>query len=287
MNKILCLLLLLLVVYIYYKYSINEYFDNNLFKWNDAKINNQSKLINTFKNYGCIIIPNILSNDDCDKLLEIISNEERKKNNETGEINSNLHRQDLMLPLSKTKTFIKQIYDKIQKFCNVLVPNAKIVENSSLISYPGCYPQIWHMDTRYRSEKDADLISFGIALDDISNNMGPLEVFLESNKIYKNRVDLEIKHKIKDDDLNGEYDDGTKYQSASELCKILNLQKVKCSCSKGSLVIWSSKVMHRGGANTEKDRPVYYFSLMGEGDAPYGATYSLKSKDKIEFVKNL
>lgn len=288
MAKIICLIFLILIIFTYYFFSLHEPFNNKLFKWNEGNINNQIKLVNTFNNNGCIIIPEILSHNDCDEILKIILNEEKNKNAETGGINSNLHRKDLLLPLNKTKQYIKKIYYKIKNFCDILVPNAKIVENSSLISYPGCYPQIWHADTNYVSNKDAELISFGIALDDISANMGPLEVFLESNKFYKDKLDLLELYNIENDNLNGDYDDGLKKQDADELYNnILNLRKVKCECKKGSLVIWSSKVTHRGGANSEKERPVFYFSLMGKGNKPVGATYSIKKKDKLEYVKNL
>ena len=56
----------------------------------------------------------------------------------------------------------------------------------------------------------------------------------------------------------------------------------KCAVPKGSLVIWSSEVVHRGGANkSEKDRPVFYFSLLGStGEKPVGATYSLRPEDR-------
>jgi hypothetical protein len=269
-------------------YSIRyEGFTSKFYTWNNCKINNQDKLINTFNNYGCIIIPNILCDKDCDAILKIISEEERIKNHETSEINSNYKRKDLMLPTKKMRYYIKKIYKKIEKFCDIIIPGAKIVECSSLISYPGCYPQIWHADTNYTSKTEGNLVSFGIALDKTTPNMGPLEVYLQSNKIYKSKINLFDKYGVEGDDLQGDYDDGMKKQSTEILCNKLNLQKGNCSCKKGSLVIWSSKVIHRGGKNTHKKRPVFYFSLLGKGKKPYGATYSLKTNNNIEYIKKI
>jgi ectoine hydroxylase-related dioxygenase (phytanoyl-CoA dioxygenase family) len=265
-----------------------EPFDKNLYPWNHCKTKDQNKLKNTFNNYGSIIIPDILSKEDCDEILEIISREERNKNNESGSINSNFRRKDIFLPVADTKKFIKKIYDKIQPFIDDLIPEGKIVESSSLISYPGAYPQIWHADTVHKSSKEGNLVSFGVALDDITPNMGPLELFLESNKMYNQDTNkLCSKFNIKTDHLSGDFDDGKKYQQLHKLCKIQKYKKVNCSCSKGSMVIWSSKVIHRGGENLSKRRPLFYFSLLGKGVKPYGATYSLKKKDTIKYIKEL
>lgn len=261
---------------------------NKLYQWNNCKLNDKDKLINTFNNYGCIIIPEILSERECNNLLKIISKEEKNKKNETSNINSNYKRKDLILSLVDTKPYIKKIYSKIKQFCDELHPKGKIVESSSLISYPGCYPQIWHADTMYVDENEGNLTSFGIALQDTTENMGPLEVFLESNKLYKNdKEELMKKYKIKDQNLTGDYDDGIKYQMNEKLCNILNFKKGICSCKKGSLVIWSSKIIHRGGANKRKRRSVFYFSLLGSGKPPMGATYSFKKGENIEYINNI
>ena len=283
------LIFILLIIIIYkYIYQDKEPFRKRLYTWNKCKINDQTKLKNTFNEYGCIIIPSILSTQDCDNILSIIEREERNKNAETGNINSNFKRKDIYLSLNDTKEYIAKIYEKIKIFVDELIPDARVVESSSLISYPGAYPQIWHSDTNYTSPQEGNLVSFGIALDDITYKMGPLDVYLESNKMYTQDEDkLYEKHNLKSDNLQGNYDDGIKYQSIDELCKLEKYKKVDCSATKGSLVIWSSKVIHRGGENTSKRRPIFYFSLLGKGKKPHGATYSMKSKDQIVKMKDI
>lgn len=281
------LLIILLMILLFMIFKKHEGFTSKYYKWNNCKITNQKKLIKTFNNYGCVVVPNVLCKKDCDTILKIISEEERLKRNETSEINSNYKRKDLMLPTKKLKPYIKKIYDQIKLFCDTLTPNGRIVECSSLISYPGCYPQVWHADTNYSSNYEGNLISFGIALDKITPNMGPLEVYLRSNKIYKSKNNLFEQFNVEGDELNGDYDDGMKKQPTELLCKNLKLEKGTCSCERGSLVIWSSKVIHRGGKNTHKKRPVFYFSLLGKGKIPNGATYSLKKNNNIDYIQKI
>ena len=142
--------------------------------------------------------------------------------------------------------------------------------------------QIWHTDTHHNNKPNANLVTFGIALDDISYEMGPLEVYLKSNSIYEiNNGLLYSKYDIRLKELDGEIDDGIKYQTDESLCEALKFKKVSCISNKGDLIIWSSKVYHRGGKNTFKKRPIFYFTLMGKGTSPNGATYSLLHKDKL------
>ena len=246
------------------------------------RFSNQDQLIQTFNDNGSIIVPNVLDNNDCNSILDIMKEEEQSENVSYGNINSKYKRKDLMLPLEKMKPFIKKIQDKIDPFCDIIIPDGEIVECSSIISYPGCYPQIWHSDTQYESDNDGTLVTFGIVLDDITHDMGPLEVYLKSNKFYKNDTDLYIpdsyEFKPPEPGVPLGADEGLKKQNREEYCKKLNLQKVSCNCKKGSLVVWSSTVIHRGSGNTSnKERPVFYFSLLGKGDRPEGTTYSIKN----------
>lgn len=280
-------IIFLLIVYIDSIYSRIEPF-TTLYPWNECRTNNERKLLRTFHEYGCVIIPNVLDDSDCDALQRIIFKEEHNRSAEMGPIHSSHKRKDLILSLEDTVPFIKKITNQISYFCDNEVPDAKIVESSSLISYKGSYPQIWHTDTSYRGNKEGNLISFGIALEDINDNMGPLEIYLSSNKMYKmSKEALREKFGIRDDYLENNYDDGTKYQITNEICKHMRYTHAKCSCLRGSLVIWSSKIVHRGGANTDKERPVFYFSLLGKGRKPYGATYSLKENENAIQLNDL
>ena len=65
------------------------------------RFSNQDQLIQTFNDNGCIIVPNVLNNKDCNSILNIIREEERSKDTQYGNINSAHKRKDLMLSLKK------------------------------------------------------------------------------------------------------------------------------------------------------------------------------------------
>jgi ectoine hydroxylase-related dioxygenase (phytanoyl-CoA dioxygenase family) len=64
---------------------------------------------------------------------------------------------------------------------------------------------------------------------------------------------------------------------------------VKCDCKKGSLVMWSSKVFHRGGQNYgDKDRPIFYITLMGDnGKNPMDFDSTIEDASKKIYIKDL
>lgn len=236
---------------------------------------NNSKLM---KN-GYLIIPNIVSHKDCDKILKIIANTEKKKA-KYGNIHSNVNRKDMMLSTDKMKPYIKKIYNKTKYIWDEITPDPILCECSSLISYPGAYPQIWHTDTTYRKD-DGNLVSIGVSLKDVTEDMGPLNVYEKSVELYKkdlgklmrkNNLDIPLSPDSIDEVQHGLYN-----QVLSELCDHLGYKEKKCVTKKGDIVIWLSSVVHRGGINiSDTDRPVFYFSLLSnKGTPPRGATYSL------------
>ena len=114
------------------------------------------------------------------------------------------------------------------------------------------------------------MITIGIALDDIDEDMGPLELYPKSMNIPdKSLVKLKDKY-------NNNYLENLKYK------------KKKFICKKGSIVIWNSQIIHRGSENISNTiRPLFYFSFL-EGDKPRqrGPTYSLKSNYKHKIYIN-
>ena len=108
--NLIILILLLFVLIIYYK----QYYDYfNLYYWNDSKLDDQNKIINTFNTYGCTIIQDILTKNDCDALLKLINIKELQINNEYGDIMSSYNRKDLIIPLEDTQPYITKICEKL------------------------------------------------------------------------------------------------------------------------------------------------------------------------------
>ena len=278
----------------YKSLDINELLnikDNN-------KIVPQNKFINYFNKNGVIVLDNILSDNDCDELNKIISSKEkilketREKLNINGELWCKYRRADVILPIDITKKYVKKIYLKLKHFCDTICPDPKLIEISAFVTYPGCYPQPWHTDNEYVENNDqepSNIVTFGIALENITQDMGPLELYAGSNNIWKQseeyRNDLYKKYNISPDELTGDdYVDVYKKQAFEKLCEKLNFKKKSLICNKGTLIAWSNRACHRGTSNNLKRRPVFYFSLMGKGYIPDNKTYFLKKKDNLTYI---
>ena len=176
---------IILLIFLFYPSNIKENFYTS---------NKATKLMKD----GFLIIPNVVSYKDCDNITKIINSVE-KGENKTGNIHSNTNRKDMMIPFDKIKHYIKKIYKDTKEVWSEIAPNPILCECSSLISYPGAYPQIWHTDTLFK-KGDANLISVGVALKNTTTNMGPLNVYKGSNQIYEQDSDeLKKKHNIKPD----------------------------------------------------------------------------------------
>tara|TARA_B100001287_G_scaffold276399_1_gene287078 strand:+ start:81 stop:1052 length:972 start_codon:yes stop_codon:yes gene_type:complete len=266
---------------------------------NSNKIVHQDNYINYFNKNGGIVIDNILSDNDCDELNKIISSKEKKlketreKLDITGELWAKYRRVDVILPIEITEKYVKKIYLKLKHFCDTICPEPKLIEISAFVTYPGCYPQPWHTDHEYIENKDnkepSNIVTFGIALDKVTQDMGPLELYAGSNNIWKqskeHRNSLYKKYNINMDDSTGnDYVDGLKTQALEELCKKMDLKKMSLTSDKGSLVAWSNRACHRGGGNILKRRPVFYFSLSGKGYIPDYTTYFLKRYDNLTYI---
>ena len=245
MKRVILFMILMLFVILFYQKT-------NVVK---EKSENTKKLL---KN-GYLIIPNMLTHQECDSILDEISKVE-KRNPKTGSIHANKKRKDMLLPIYRVKNYIQKIYDSINNIWEHVVPNPVLCECSSLISYPGAKHQSWHSDTTY-APGDANLVSIGIALSDVTEDMGPLHVLKGSNKVHGTSVENIEKNK--------------KYE------------EIHCTAKKGDAVIWLSSVVHRGSKNvSQQSRSIFYFSLLGSnGNRPDGSTYSLLNKQKKLYME--
>ena len=272
------LLLLLITLYFYDRFS------KTYFEWNNCNILDQEKLINTYEKNGVIIIPNFFSYDECNNLLNIVEKKENNYDkNENYEVRSFYKRKNLAIPINECKEYIDSISNKMGYFLKKLIPNSKLKECASFITYPGCYQQGWHSDTYLdkinitEQQKYARLISIGVALEDINETLGPLEAILGTNNLNQDEFENILKKNNIFDNYNEYYydknciyfDDDIKRgfckSAMFDLSKLDNKYKyVKCNCKKGSLIIWSSRVFHRGGGNNgNKKRPLFYITLLG------------------------
>lgn len=307
-DKNLIIFTILLVIIIIYFY--NNYLKESFFEWNNCNLLDQKKLINTYEKNGVIIIPNFFSHDDCNKLLAILEKEGSSNENATATlINSPYKRKNLVIPINDCKEYIMKIYNRLKYFLDVLTPNPILIDCAAFVTSPGCYAQIWHTDTGLDKINDnkelkyANHISIGVALEDIDESLGPLEAILETNTLNDDKYEMILKQHKKFDDYdsitecektciykNDSIKRGLCNNSKFEISNLDNRYKyVKCICKKGSLVLWSSKVYHRGGANYgNKDRSVFYITLMGnDGENPMDFESTIEDSKKTIYIKDL
>lgn len=316
-NTLIIIKILLVIITILLVIIIIYFYNNNLkelfFEWNNCNLLDQKKLINTYEKNGVIIIPNFFSDEDCNKLLSILKKANisnvSNENATTTIVNSSYKRKNIVLPINESKKYIMKIYNKMRYFLDVLTPNPILIDCAAFITNPGCYPQVWHTDTGLDKINDieelkySNNISIGVALEDIDETLGPLEAILGTHKLNHDKIDM----LLKTDNIFENYDIDTNIEktcihknydikrglcksSIEELLKLDNRYKyVKCICKKGSLVIWSSKVFHRGGANDGiKDRSVFYITLMGnDGQNPMNFESTIENSKKKIYIKDL
>jgi len=217
-----------------------------------------------------LIIHEGISDKDCNDIFLVINKELGSVDNEYTW--NEKYRKNLRVPVeSEIKTVINKILNNhnLEKIWETFTPNAILAESSIFLSYPKAGNQPWHRDIELKDDY-ANMITIGIALDDIDEEMGPLE-------LYSKSMDIPDKLLVKlKDKYNNNYLENLKYK------------KKKFICKKGSIVIWNSKIIHRGSENFSNTiRPLFYFSFL-EGDKPMqqGPTYSLKSNYKHKIYIN-
>lgn len=207
---------------------------------------------------GAQIIPNQISPSKCARIKAEIDRELKDSRREIGDINdADGKRFDVHLNL---KGAVYEIVDEIWKTHWKLIMKTlevertndiTLVELSALVTRAGATnPQEWHRDVA--EELDATrLLSIGVALQNITEDMGPLEIVAKSHR----------------DILDSDIDEP---------------DATKMVCKQGDLVFWDSTIYHRGGGNTSsRDRYVFYLTLAGKSrNLPDGSTYSLKRKLK-------
>ena len=99
------LILILLVLILWFGLNAAQAFCAS-----NVPIINQNDLVDMFTNNGCIVIPNVLTNSECNIIINNIRNELSNNNAEFGDINSQHRRIDLKLPIEKMDKFIKMVY---------------------------------------------------------------------------------------------------------------------------------------------------------------------------------
>lgn len=206
----------------------------------------------TLRRDGVVVIPNtfprVVRQQAWSSILQAFGT---CRNRITGDINQSSNKRfDVALTLTPSiQRIIRHIYARHRDVWTTCLQtdNPRLVELSALITFPGARAQDWHRDV---SGTYTRLLSIGVAMQDITSDMAPLEVVKGTH--------------THDDDV----DDEDEIEHSK-----------KMTCTKDTIVVWDGGVHHRGSANTSDiPRIMLYFTLARDGRLPSGSTYTIKQE---------
>jgi len=217
-----------------------------------------------------------------------------------GKIRAPENRYDLLLDLDgPVPLAINQLVEGLRDtLATVVGVNASLVELAAITSEPGAQAQPVHADTVHgvvrflqadikmpgfedeEEEEDDDrqallsavatetapLWTCLTALQDVTSDMGPTLVWPGSNTVQAHS------------DVLAHYSVPGQGKLTPEAADaMLGIQHEEMLLPKGGSVLYDSRVMHCGGANSSsKARTVLVVTFMGDGVPPEGSTYDLK-----------
>eukprot|EP01059_Diplonema_ambulator_P027682 TRINITY_DN460_c2_g1_i1.p1 TRINITY_DN460_c2_g1~~TRINITY_DN460_c2_g1_i1.p1 ORF type:complete len:306 (+),score=33.31 TRINITY_DN460_c2_g1_i1:57-920(+) len=153
------------------------------------------------------------------------------------------------------------VIDKIYPVIRDLVTESGVlVAMGIMVNDPGAKYQTWHADT-VPDPRSAKLFTFFVALEDITDDMGPTGLVGGSHRQpFINSCSEEIR--------------ATKRAPCHSL--IDAHPKLAATLSQGDVLIMDSTIYHRANENTSgKRRRYFYFSMTSPGKLPVGSTYTL------------
>jgi len=253
---------------------------------------------------GYIVLNNVIAPADCDALLSHVlacSDEGRRlgRGDLFGNIQESEQRHDLKLDLCAP---VVKALNQVGERCgpiwdNIMGGRARVVELAAITSDPGAVAQPVHADTmhgvtrflqsdmqlpdaRDGAEEDEDysddmtsvvraiatdtalIYTVLVALQDVEPDMGPTHVWPATNTVEHHAT---LWDKRTGDKL-----------FVAEADKTFGVQRKDMTLKKGDLVMYDSRLMHCGGANTsQKRRSVFVVSTMGPGIRPDGTTWTM------------
>lgn len=191
---------------------------------------------------------------------------------EFGEIDvKNEQRLDMNVPInSVARRTVHNLYGRLKGVFDRYDSDPLLIEHSCFLNFPGSHPQNWHRDVESQDiANNGKLFTVGVALDDISSDMGPLQLIPKSHRIDA-LIDAINQRDCHDSMANfcGYFHDQAQYRD--------------WTCRRGDVLVWDATLLHRSGGNRSgRMRGIYYFSLLFKtAEVPSGSTHSLMRKYK-------
>jgi len=252
---------------------------------------------------GYVVVRAALGASACDGLREYAqaAGDEAKKIGRLellGNIQEADRRADLKLDLSMpVRKALNEVVQRCQGcFSEVMGASAKLVELATITSDPGAVAQPVHADTMHgvtrflqsdvqfpETAEDSDgedgqddmgeivravatetaiICTALVALQDVSSSMGPTHLWPGTHTVNHHAT------------LWGTCVGGKLSVAAAD--EAFGVDRVDMTLQKGDMVIYDSRTMHCGGANTSQSRrSVLCISLMGPGIRPDGTTWTM------------
>ncbi|CAE7191998.1 unnamed protein product [Symbiodinium microadriaticum] len=232
--------------------------------------------------HGCGIVRGVLTADVCQRLLTFVDSQLDRVQHEIecesddlrqgllkehfGTVRDRQQRWDLKLPLNSiVEEALHQAVLALGSLLNGTVEaEGALVELSCLITDPGAPRQNVHVDTGGWKTACAPLLTVFIALQDISEEMGPTILF------------------------PGTHDDPYLQQWLSVLPGADRSPEqfgggMPATCPVGSAVLMNSRLLHCGCANLEvpsggSRRRLFYMTWQKPGNTNHGSTYTIKDE---------
>jgi len=225
----------------------------------EKRLKNGSSLVNTILlKDGCVSLRDALSKETANSLAKYVSAEKFRTEAAVadgsavydelfGAVNNRRHRSDMFLPfdepivqraLLEVTSNLRPILDELEG----MLESGILHELSSFISDPGSPNQCVHCDTPFLSDVEP-LYTFFVALQDVDDNMG--------HTTYLPGTHNQAAHRI----FNGPQ------RQKDDL--IASSKAVRSNLKIGDVVIFDSRVLHCGGANTSEGtrRILFYFTF--------------------------
>ena len=194
-------------------------------------------------------------------------------------INEPEFRKDLPLELNgATAELFQRVLNVSGAALSALVgEDSVLTELSTMTSFPHAGEQRRHPDTNYDGYEEEQifeipkLYSIYVALADVDEDMAALDVWPGTHLNYHFSEYRQYRDDFEERLLNGEL--------ARTEGPPLMAPAIRFAVPRGTMVIFDSRTMHRGSANTSPNvRPTMYFSFQERGGQIDGSVGSLRDK---------
>ena len=224
-----------------------------------------------WRRHGVVIFPGLLSGKPLAALRERVA--AAAKGNATGDYTTvtrdSRHRVHKSLPVDEARDALDAISVQIGPFLREALGASAgegggeggggglpLLESGFMVTSPGADAQQFHRDVAPAVVSRSSLaVSCQVSIEDTAPTQGALEVVPGTNH-YDARV------------------------TDRERLSDPRYAQLPVAVPAGTVTVYMLHTMHRGGANTHtKERPFYFFTLMGDGIAPPGLAYTMELDD--------